>query len=121
MDELIGVVVFIGAVLWGVSAISFGERDGTAKISDCREIITLQPDTKQKYYKAFTCSYDKTNNGSIMGGTCIHIESAGSTFSSSNECAVAYVYTRKQQDGLCTDKKFPYLGRDDKCYTEQQF
>lgn len=120
MDEGIWGLIAIGAVLWGISAISFGEREGIVKSSDCRETVTLESDTLKKYYKTFTCSYQKTKGGKIMSGECIHIENPSSIFSSSNECSVAYVYYRKQ-DGICIDKKFPYLGRDDKCYTEYQF
>lgn len=120
MDEFIGGLIGIGVVLWGVSAVFFGEREGIVKTSDCRETVTLQSDTLQKYYKTFTCSNEKTNKGTIMRGVCTHVDTPGSIFSSSNDCSVAYVYERKQ-DTVCADKKFPYLGRDDLCHTDYQY
>jgi hypothetical protein len=112
-------IVVIGLILWGISALFFGEREGTVNVSDCRETISLQPDTFQKYYKTFTCTTQKTKSGLLMRGVCIHVDTDGSIFSSSHSCAVAYVYEKKQE-GHCTDPKFPYLGEDDKCYSWPQ-
>ena len=119
MDESIVGLIIIGGVLWGISAGFFGEREGIVKISDCRETVTLPSDTWQKYYKTFTCSYDKTNSGAIMRGACAHIDTAGTIFSSSNACSAAYVYQIKNLS--CSNKSFPYIGRDDKCYAQYQY
>jgi len=96
-----------------------GEREGFVNISDCRETVTLTPDTFQKYFKPFTCTNRETRSGKIMGGQCVHIEYDSSLFSSSNVCKTAYVY-EEPPDALCADPKYPYLGYDDKCYTIPQ-
>jgi hypothetical protein len=111
----IGVLIVIVLVLWGVYALfGWGERSGVVKYDDCREIVTLQPDTLQKYYRTFTCGYWRTKSGKIMSGECVRIVNDSSLLSSSHTCATAYVYTKKQE-GNCTDPTHPYLTYDDMC------
>jgi hypothetical protein len=84
--------ILIGAAIWVTHFVFFGEREGTVKYEDCREVITLQPDTLQAFFKSFTCSYRKAKGGTIMQGLCVHADSDSTLFSSSHACATAYVY-----------------------------
>lgn len=97
----------------------FWEREGMVKYDDCRQVITLAPDTWQRYFHTFTCSYLKTKSGKIMRGECVRIENDKSLLSSSHTCATAYVYEKKQE-GSCTDPAHPYLTYDDMCSTVPQ-
>ncbi len=112
IDGLLSILFLIGLGVWFFAG---GERDGVVKYQDCREIVKLQPDTYQKYYKTFTCDIARTVSGKSMGGECVHIEYDGSFLSQSRGCNVAFVYTVKQ-DAICNDKNYPNLGTDDKCY-----
>lgn len=113
------VIGFVIAVIWVADLLLFGEREGITKYDDCREIVTLQPDTPQRFYKTFTCSYIKTASGKVIRGVCVHVVNDSGMFSSAHTCATAYVYV-KSQDPVCNDRKFPYLGYDDMCHTELQ-
>jgi hypothetical protein len=106
----------VGLTVWGISAVIGGEREGFVQFSDCREEVTLSSDTLQKYYKKFTCSYVRSEGGNLMGGTCVHVDLAGGLFSDGGECTRAYVYEKKPE--VTCRPEFPYLGYDDKCYTE---
>ena len=110
-----GVLVIIGLIIWGVTSLVGGEREGFVKYDDCRQTINLKADTLQKYYKKFTCSYSNTLSGKIMGGTCVHVDTSGGLFSNESTCETAYVY-EKDPEVTCS-KEYPYLGIDDKCYT----
>jgi len=110
------IVLAVCGLAWAASGIFFGEREGSVKFDDCREVIRLQPDTLQKFYKTFTCSSSKTKSGGIISEQCVHIDNDSTLFSSSHSCATAYVYTR--HDEGCTNLKYPYLHYDDKCYSE---
>jgi hypothetical protein len=116
----LAILALIGLAIWGGSSIFFGEREGFIKYEDCREVIRLQPDTLQKYYKTFTCSYRKTKSGKHMGGVCVHVDSAGTLFSASNACTSAYVYQAESQNEGCKQPAYPYLGYDDQCHKEPQ-
>jgi hypothetical protein len=112
-----GFIIFVGFIVWGLTAFLGGEREGYVKYSDCRETINLPSDNLQVLYKKFTCTYQKTRNGIIMGGTCVHIDRSWSLFgSNSDTCDTAYVYEKKQESGHCTDKDYPYLHYDGMCY-----
>ena len=120
LGYLIGAVLVVGAIIWGIySLFGWGEREGVVKFDDCRQMVTLKPDTLQKYFKSFTCMYRRTESERIMSGECVHVDTAGTLFSSSNECDIAYIY-EKEQEGSCTDPKYPYLGYDDMCHTNLQ-
>jgi hypothetical protein len=106
-------IIFIGALFWWI--VVDNEREGTARYGDCREIVRLQSDTFQKYYKNFTCNGQKTRSGIVMNGECVHIDYTGWPFSSSGECKVAYVYTRRP-GASCNNPELPYLWYDDKCH-----
>ena len=107
---LVGIVVF----LWWLFSDN-GERDGHVRYDDCREVVTLSPDSYQHFLKPFTCVTVKTGKGKVMGGSCVHIDYDGSFFSGSHGCKVAYIYEKKQDD-LCRDPKYPHLGYDDMCH-----
>lgn len=87
-----------------------GEREGTVKTSDCRERIFINEDSIEALTKKFTCTYYKTRQGRIMGGSCVHIE-----YDSNGQCKASYTYSKKQ-DNVCLDKANPRLGMDDLCY-----
>lgn len=124
-SELLVALVILGGIYWSVVGATrlwgsfFGEREGIIKYDDCRAIVTLQPDTLQKYYRTFTCGYNRTKSGKIMSGECVRIVNDKSFFSSSHTCATAYVY-EKEQEGNCTDPARPYLTYDDMCSTVPQ-
>ncbi len=94
------------------------EREGVTDFSDCREIINLQPDNFQKYYKTFTCQYVRRASGKIVSSTCVHVDaySGGLLGSSNGKCETAYIYTSEAgPDTRCT-KEYPYEGANG-CYT----
>ncbi len=123
--EILGILVFvfIGLAIWGgigfARAFLGGESEGIVKYGDCRQIITIQEDSWEKYFKQFACTYRKTKSGETMGGECVHTDNDSSLFSSSHTCATAYVYEKKQAD-VCTVAPNLYLGYDDMCYTTKQ-
>ena len=41
------------------------KKEGIVKYDDCREVIKLNNDSYEKYYKDFTCEYVKTKSGKI--------------------------------------------------------
>ncbi|MFA4845745.1 MAG: hypothetical protein WC654_04260 [Patescibacteria group bacterium] len=106
-------LILIGILLWGFYLFFGGEREGEVKYSDCREIIKLSDNPIQLFYKKFTCTYEKTASGRIRRGTCVHIEHPFSLFRSNNECDIAYLYYKEQED-VCP-KDYPVLQYDDKC------
>jgi hypothetical protein len=87
-----------------------GEREGTVKWTDCREVINVKENSVDGQFKKYTCEYIRTNQGRIAGGTCIHIE-----YESNGQCRKAFIY-EKRQDDVCHDKAYPRLGLDDLCY-----
>jgi len=67
-----------------------GEREGTVKYADCREIIRLNQrdfDTKKTRGTSFTCTYVRDAADHIIGGECIAVETT-----SFGPCVRAYVY-----------------------------
>jgi hypothetical protein len=83
------IVLVVGAF---IMFMTHGEHEGTIKYDDCREIERLAPDpVVQLFYKSFTCMYNKTKSGRIMGGVCVSIEEPW--FGSG--CTKAYVYEKK--------------------------
>lgn len=87
-----------------------GEREGIVKTSDCREKITIKEKSIEALTKTFTCQYNKTRQGRIMGGSCVHIE-----YDNNGQCKASYTYY-KEQDNVCLDKANPRLREDDMCY-----
>src|SRR5690348_4889351 len=116
IDYIIIVVIplcAIGALLWWTGFLG-GEREGSVKYADCREIIRLPRDTFRRYYETFTCSDGKTINGKSMGGECVRVE----TPLFSDKCARAYVY-QKQPDIMCYANST--LTSDEKCQCDTGF
>jgi hypothetical protein len=115
-------LVIVALAIWGGTAYFGGEREGTVKIDDCREMIELKPDTLRKYYETFTCSYNHTESGIERSAVCTRIDTDSTLFSASHACATAYVYERhlKKNGGGCRDPALPYLGYDDRCYADPQ-
>jgi hypothetical protein len=121
ISETIGCLFFIVVVvLGGIAGVDkiqnalWGEREGTIKTDDCRARIPVKEGSFDTWFKKFTCTYRKTNAGTIMSGYCEAIET-----SDAGACGVVYFYEKKPPN-LCTDPKFPYLGEDDRCHTELQ-
>ncbi len=129
-SEVAGIAILLVfcLVVWGILSllgVSFGvENEGIVKYDDCRQTITIQEDSWQRYLKQFTCNYIKTKSGKIMSGECIHIVNDSSLFGSNHTCATAYVYQKKQDPACDKNTKdgvsYPYLGYDDMCYTSPQ-
>ncbi len=104
--------------LFVLCAFGCQNEEGTVKYDDCREIIYLQPNTWQTYYKSFICEYLRRATGKIVGGKCVHVETDSGLFYSSGKCKAAYVYIfTKGPDEGCT-KEFPFKGYDNKCYKD---
>ena len=66
-----------------------GQREGSVRYADCREIIPLSQDdfNRQKIGTTFTCSYTRDANNRVVGGECVAVKTEGSG------CTEAYVYT----------------------------
>ncbi len=114
-------LIVIGLIGWGIASlfgVSFGiTNEGVVKYDDCRTTVTLQSDSWEKYFKKFTCTYDKTQSGKIISGVCVHTDNDSSLLATSSTCSTAYIYELKQDPTICTDPKYPYLRYDDKCWT----
>lgn len=109
-DGAVASLFAIGIIGYGLYSIfGGGEREGTFKIDDCREVVQLSSDNFQRYYKDFTCVIQKSKSGRIISGECAHIDMSG------NVCKTAFVYDKKAS-GVCNDPKFPHLHYDDLCY-----
>lgn len=87
-----------------------GEREGTVKYNDCREVTETEDNFINRIFRTYTCSYQKTNTGKIMSGECVYVKSP--LFS--GDCVRAYTYTKKPE--VRCSEVFPYLGYDEKCY-----
>jgi len=126
MDEtfkIIGWLFLVSLIVGGFYALLGGEREGTVNYSDCREVVQLKSDTLQKFYKKFTCEYIKSNDGkTILGGTCVHIDTDSSLLTSNSSCKTAFVY-QKEPDIKCPDTVNGFLDVNGKCMcnTNYQF
>lgn len=117
------VIVFVGLLF---SFIAFGctPPEGTVKYDDCREIIYLKPEPDsldsfwRTYFHQFICQYTKRKSGKIISGTCVHIDTDNSLFSSSGKCKTAYIYTFKSKPDLGCTEEYPYLGYDKLCHQD---
>ena len=122
--EILGGLFLVALVIGGFMFLFGGEREGTVSYSDCRQMVQLQPDTLQQYYKKFTCSYSKTQSGKIMSGECVHVSNDNAFLGNTHSCATAFVYQKEQDPACKNDFKdgifYPYLGYNDNCYTEPQ-
>jgi len=87
-----------------------GENEGTVKTADCREIIYIKESSVETWTKSFTCIYQKTRQGRLMGGYCVNVE-----YDSNGGCRKSYTYFKKQAE-VCLDKANPVLREDDMCY-----
>lgn len=104
---IVGLIV-IGLIIWGLVSWIGGEQEGIVNTSDCRSVVTLQSNTLQKYYKKFTCEYLRDSKGEITGGTCAHVNTNSTVFSSGSACETAYVYQVAPQI-TCPDTTNGYL------------
>ena len=110
-DGAIASLFVVGIIGYGLfSAFGGGEREGTFKIDDCREVVRLNTDSIQKYFKDFTCALEKSKSGQIISGQCAHIDMSG------NVCKTAFIYDKKAS-GVCKDPNFPHLHYDDLCHS----
>lgn len=100
---------FIVGILMLFALVGCGEREGSVKWNDCREKIDVKEGDLNTLLKKFTCQYYKTQQGRIMGGSCVSIE-----YDSNGSCKAAYFYYKKQ-DNVCS-KQNPVLRNDDLCY-----
>lgn len=93
-----------------------GADEGTVKYDDCRTIINLPSNNLQKYYKTFTCEYERRTTGKIVSAFCVHVDVDKGFFYSSGKCERAYIYTSEQSepDRGCS-KPFLFLGKN-KCF-----
>ena len=108
---LVALMVII-AVGYALENTIWGEREGFVKTNDCRTTIPIKPGSPETWFKTFTCAYQKTKSGKIMGGTCQSV-----VLADNGVCETVYVYEKPQPD-VCTDPKYPYLGYDDMCHTQ---
>lgn len=93
------------------------ERTGIVTYDDCRTVVDLKEDNVQKYYKTFTCDYQKTKSGTVMDATCVRVELGG--FRDSGNCNTAFVYYRSPE--VSCSVEYPYLGYDDMCYEDWDY
>jgi hypothetical protein len=112
---ILSLVVLAGLAWGGISlhSVIWGEREGDIKTEDCRARILVKEGSSDTWFKTFTCTYQKTQKGVLMGGVCQSVETSGGA------CTTVYVYA-KEGAKVCTDPKFPNLGADDKCYSYPQ-
>jgi hypothetical protein len=107
-------LLFVAGLVWIHQAI-WGEREGTIKTDDCRARIVIKEGSSETWFKKFTCSYEKTRGGTIVGGYCeaVDINSAGA-------CETVYVYTKDIQNSCGANPTAPYLGDDNLCHATPQ-
>ncbi len=105
----LGCLVVGGLLLWGAySAAQWvfaggdgnGEREGTVKYADCREIIRYNERPFTERFRPYTCDYNRNMAGKIISGVCVRVEYAG------DSCSVARVYFRKS-DVICQAGYWP--------------
>ena len=106
------ILLTIGGGIWVHNAV-WGEREGSIRTDDRRIRITLEDGSKETWFKNFTCSYRRTNKGTILAGQCEAVET------NSGACETVYSYSKKAPK-VCTDPKVPYLGYDDLCHDTVQ-
>lgn len=82
------------------------ERNGTIDISDCREVITLSPDTWRKYWNDFTCTYSQDYGAKSKN--CYHVETYGGLLVGSGKCKTVYEYSDFTPADGCAQAN-PYL------------
>ncbi|GEM_PF-6847210 len=114
--KLIILAIFIVLCLTACSR----QEEGTIDYSDCRQLITLSPDTLQQYYKPFTCSYIRRASGKIISSTCAHVDTyGGGLFGANNgKCETAYIFNYTANPDPGCSKSHPYLGNDNLCYSD---
>jgi hypothetical protein len=108
------VIVLLASGLPSLRESLWGEREGTIKTDDYRTRIVVKEGSHGTWFKTFTCTYRKTNKGTLMSGYCEAVETTNA-----GACDTVYFY-EKQAPKVCTDPKFPYLGVDDMCHTDPQ-
>ena len=72
-----------------IPSITGGEQEGTIKTDDCRAQVMLHDDPAETIGKKFTCAYQRSKSGKIMGGICQAVEMEGGA------CKTAYTYIKK--------------------------
>jgi hypothetical protein len=116
-DGCLVTFIVIGIAIWGGGAVLrstiWGEQEGVINTDDCRARIVVKEDSSDTWFKKFTCTYRKTNKGTLISGVCQAVETTG------GKCETVYFYD-KVVPKVCTDPKYPNLGVDDMCYTLPQ-
>jgi hypothetical protein len=111
-------LIIVILMLFGVS---FGvENEGIVKYDDCRQTITIQENSWQKYLMKFTCNYIKSPTGKILGGECVHVVNDSSLLGASNTCGTAYVY-QKSPEVQCSDITNGFLDINGNCQCNQGY
>jgi hypothetical protein len=87
--ERLFATIFVIAGLIAAHNYLWGEQEGEAKYEDCRNKIMVKQDSTEKLFKKFTCSYAKNENGKIISGVCVHVETEGAV------CQTAYIYYKQ--------------------------
>src|ERR1041385_500807 len=94
--EFGGIVIALIGILagWGiVSLFDFnyhGTNEGTVNYSDCRQVVTLQPNDWRTYFGTFVGTELKTKSGTSLGGEFVKTETQ------SGLCTKAYVYYKQR-------------------------
>jgi len=120
---IVGLIVIVAIIMFVLYffGVSFGvESEGIVKYDDCRQIITIQDNSWQKYLMKFTCNYIKSPTGKIIGGECVHITNDYSLLGSSNACKKAYIYQRNP-DVKCPDMVNGFLDTNGVCKCNQGY
>ena len=105
------VVIVLLGLLFTFLAMGCQHQEGTVQYSDCREKIYIKSDSWRLHTDSYICDYNKVGNGRITGGKCVHVEVDDGI------CETAYIYNVEVKPDSGCSKKYPYLGKDNKCYT----
>jgi hypothetical protein len=89
---LAAVLFWARALIWVHGAI-WGEREGFIKTEDCRTKIPVKQGSPDTWFKKFTCTYEKTDGGRIVGGFCQAVET-----DDAGVCTLVYSYEKKPEN-----------------------
>lgn len=110
LTALFGVVLVGAIIVGGVWFLFGGEKEGYIDTSDCRADYEVEDQIWTRIWHEYTCTYQKTDDGQIMGGTCKRVK----TTLFGNECKASYTYNKKPYK-TCS-QEYPWLGSDGKCW-----
>src|ERR1039458_1627917 len=68
----------------------WGEHEGIIKTDDCREKVTVEEGSSGTWFKTFTCTYQKSKSGKLIGGSCQAVE-----MNDGGACQTVYSYQKK--------------------------